>query len=57
MAEKTQQQETQQQETQEGPIHKQWWFWLIVVIILIGLGYGGMKYMNKPAPAAFAYYF
>jgi hypothetical protein len=39
------------------PIHKQWWFLLIVVIILIGLGYGGMQYMNKPATQAFAYYF
>jgi hypothetical protein len=55
MAEQTQQK--QENKDEKTPMHKQWWFWLILVIILAGLGYGGMKYMNKPAPAAFAYYF
>ncbi len=55
MAEQTQQK--QENKDEKTPMHKQWWFLLLVVIILAGLGYGGMKYMNKPAPAAFAYYF
>jgi len=42
---------------QKTPIYKQWWFWLII-FILVSSGYIGMIYTNKPAsPPAFSYYF
>jgi hypothetical protein len=45
--------------TQEKtPLHKQWWFWLIIVIILAVAGYFGRgMLMNKPQSQAFSYYF
>jgi len=55
MAEQTDK-KTEQTEQETTPIHKQWWFWVIIVLILAIAGYFGMGMMKKPEQS-FAYYF